>query len=147
MHERRRAALPAVAGVAVVVALAGCGGESSPRANNPRPPVLKLVTASISTSRISVSPKSFGAGPIDLVVTNQTGTAQRVTLESDIPPGSRKLGLRQVTAPINPRDTARLSADVQPGRYRVHVSSSDIRPAQLLVGRPRPSAQNDLLLP
>ena len=55
-----------------------------------------------------------------------------------------KPGLEQQTAPINPRDTARLSADVKPGSYRVAVDGDGIRSAKLLVGRPRPSAQNEL---
>jgi hypothetical protein len=146
MHERTRMALAATAAAVAVGGLAACGDDEERRANNPRPPTLKLITGSISDSRVSVSPATFGAGPIDLLVTNQSGTAQRVTLASDDAPGSGP-GIRQVTAPINPRDTARLSATVQPGRYRVQVSGPDIRPARLVVGAPRPSAQNDLLLP
>jgi hypothetical protein len=126
-----------------IVALAGCGGGDY---RDPRPPAAILLTASISNQRISVSPHRFGAGPISLVVVNHTSAAQRVTLESANGAGSGP-GLRQVTAPINPRDTATLKADVQPGRYSVHVGGDGIAAAALRVGTERASAQNDLLQP
>jgi hypothetical protein len=128
-----------------IIALAGCGGSSA-SSNNPRPPVPIVLTASISDQRISVSPRRFGAGPISLIVTNQTSAAQRVTLESADPAGSGP-GLKQETAPISPRDTATLKADVEPGRYTVHVGGDGIAAAALRVGPQRPSAQNDLLQP
>src|SRR4051812_6472093 len=146
MHERTRAALAAAAALTAAGALAGCGEDDRRQGNGPRPPALILVTASISNSAVSVSPTSFGAGPIDLLVTNQTAAAQRVTLKSEARGASRP-GFTQVTAPINPRDTARLSADVRPGHYRVLVSGADIRGARLVVGDRRTSAQNDLLQP
>ena len=52
-----------------------------------------------------------------------------------------------MTAPISPRDTATLKADVTPGRYTVHVGGGAIRAARLRVGPERASAQNDLLQP
>ena len=69
-----------------------------------------------------------------------------MTLESAGPAGSGP-GLKQVTAPISPRDTATLKADVKPGRYTVHVGGDAIRAARLRVGPERASAQNDLLQP
>jgi hypothetical protein len=128
-----------------IVALAGCGAASDYR-NDPRPPAAIVLTASISDQRVSVSPRHFGAGPISLVVVNQTGAAQRVTLESAGPAGAGP-GLKQVTAPISPRDTATLKAEVQPGRYSVHVGENGIAAAALRVGPERASAQNDLLQP
>jgi hypothetical protein len=128
-----------------IIALAGCGGSSA-SSNDPRPPVPIVLTASISDQRVSVSPRRFGAGPISLIVTNQTSAAQRVTLESAGPAGSGP-GLKQETAPISPRDTATLKADVEPGRYTVHVGGDGIAAAALRVGPQRPSAQNDLLQP
>jgi len=144
MQMRRTAAWTPLA-VAAVVVLAGCGGSSDYK-NDPRPPAPIVLTASIDDQRVSVSPRSFGAGPISLVVTNQTSTAQRVTLESADKAGSGP-GLKQETAPISPRDTATLKADVKPGRYTVHVGGDGISAARLQVGAQRASAQNDLLQP
>jgi hypothetical protein len=133
-----------VSGIALVAS--GCGEESSSTSNGERPAVPIIITASISTEQVSVSPKRFGAGPITLIVSNQTGASQRVTLESDDAAGSGP-GVRQQTAPINPRDTAQLEADVRPGRYRVAVEGGGIDAATVDVGAPRRSAQNQVLLP
>jgi hypothetical protein len=129
----------------VVLAVGGCGSSADYK-NDPRPPGPIVITGYISDQRVSVSPRSLGAGPISLIVTNQTGTAQRVTLESAGATGSGP-GIRQVTAPISPRDTATLKVDVKPGSYSVHVGADAIRAARLKVGPERTSAQNDLLQP
>jgi hypothetical protein len=144
--QMRRTAAHASLAVAVVLAVAACGSGSADYKNNPRPPGPIVITGYISDQRVSVSPRSLGAGPISLIVTNQTGTAQRVTLESAGPTGSGP-GIKQVTAPISPRDTATLKVDVKPGSYSVHVGADAIRAARLKVGRERKSAQNDLLQP
>jgi hypothetical protein len=142
---KRTAALAPLA-VASVLALGGCGSSSADYKNDPRPPGPIVVTGYISDQRVSVSPRSLGAGPISLIVTNQTGTSQRVTLESAGATGSGP-GIRQVTAPISPQDTATLKVDVKPGSYSVHVAGDGIRAARLKVGPERESAQNDLLQP
>ena len=142
---RRTAALAPLT-VAGVLALGGCGSSSADYKNDPRPASPIVITGYIDDQRVSVSPRSLGAGPISLIVTNQTGAAQRVTLESAGPAGTGP-GLKQVTAPISPQDTATLKAEVKPGRYTVHVGGDAIRAARLRVGRERASAQNDLLQP
>ena len=141
----RRTAATAPLAVAAVVAIAGCG-TSSDYKNDPRPPSPIVLTASIDDQRVSVSPQRFGAGPISLIVTNQTKSAQRLTLES-LQQAGQGPGIKQETAPISPRDTATLKATVDPGRYSVHVSGDAIAAAKLRVGPERPSAQNDLLQP
>jgi hypothetical protein len=130
---------------AAAVALAGCGSEHDYK-NEARPPAPIVLSASISDREVAVSPRAIGAGPLSLTVTNQTDAAQRVTIESSEAAGEGP-GLRQETSPISPNDTATLTADVTPGRYVVHVRGDGIRAARLLVGRERPSAQNDLLQP
>jgi hypothetical protein len=145
MQMRRTAAIAPLA-VAAGFALGGCGSSSADYRNDPRPPAPIVVTGYIDDQRVSVSPRSFGAGPISLIVTNQTSTAQRVTLESADKAGAGP-GLKQVTAPISPRDTATLKADVKPGRYTVYVAGDAISAARLQVGAQRASAQNDLLQP
>jgi hypothetical protein len=145
MRMRRTAALMLLA-VALGLAPAGCGGSSADYKNEPRPPATIVLTGYVDEHRVSVSPRSLGAGPISLIVTNQTSTAQSVTLESADAMGSGP-GLKQVTAPISPQDTATLKADVRPGRYMVHVAGDTIRAARVQVGPERASAQNDLLQP
>jgi hypothetical protein len=142
--SRLHAALGATALAAPLVA--GCGGSDT-HANEERPPSPIVVTASISKDKVSVSPASFGAGPIRLIVTNQTDRSQQITLESAEDPGSSDAGIRQETGPINPRDTASLAATVTEGRYHVHVKGNDISSAKLDVGEQRESSQQDLLLP
>jgi hypothetical protein len=145
MRTTRTGAMAMPCAIALAVVLAGCGASADSR-TDPRPPAPIILTASISDQRVSVSPRRFGAGPISLIVTNQTKTAQSVTLES-VDAAGQGPGLKQVTAPISPRDTATLKADVEPGRYTVHVAGDAIDPAALRVGPERASAQNDLLQP
>jgi hypothetical protein len=137
-----RAGAVAIAG-ALAVGAVGCGSTDE-RPNHPRPPVRIVVTGSISTDRVSISPRRFGAGPISLVVANLTDTAQRVTLETA---GRARPGVRTRTAPIDPRDTAEVRAYLTRGRYTVRVAGASIRAATLRVSGRRPSAQNDLLQP
>src|SRR4051812_22802078 len=137
-----RAVAIAIAG-AFALAAAACG-TTDERRNEPRPPTRIVLTGSISTDRVSISPRRFGAGPISLVVANLTDTSQQLTLETV---DRRRPGIRQQTAPINPRDTAELRADLSTGRYLVKVSGGGIESATLRVGRRRRSAQNDLLQP
>jgi hypothetical protein len=131
---------------ALVLGAAGCGGSGGDYKNELRPPSPIVVTASVSKDAVSVSPRKLGAGPISLIVTNQTGASQQVTIETDTATGNGP-GIRQETGPINPRDTATLKADVAPGTYRVHVVGDGIRAATIRVGSERASAQNDLLQP
>jgi len=129
----------------VAVVAAGCGSDDDYRNENRPPHPINLATL-ISQDRVSVSPRTFGAGPVVLVITNQTGSSQQVTLETD-EPGLTKAGLRQTTSPINPQDTANLKVTVRPGRYVVRVGDDAIRPARVVVGPKRKSAQNELLQP
>lgn len=128
-----------------VLAPAGCGDDDD-YANENRPPTPINLSAAITGDRVSVSPTQFGAGPVILIVTNQTRAAQEVTLETD-ETGGTEAGLRQSTSSINPQDTASLKVTVRPGRYVVRVEDDGIRPARLVVGPKRPSAQNELLQP
>ena len=124
----------------------GCGEEDDYK-NEPRPPAPIVVSASITDDRVSVSPKTFGAGPITLIVTNQTQSAQELRLETNEIGGSAP-GIEQETGPINPGDTASLKADLRQGSYRVSIGdSAGGGGAALTVGAPRPSAQNELLQP
>ena len=137
----RTAAL--LAGVAVVLVGAGCGNDDD-FANKPRPPVPIQLTGVITESEVSVEPSEVGAGPIVLIVSNQTEQAHTVTLDG--PSGTEEVG------PINPLDTGRIQHNLEQGSYEVRAGSdeaqeAEITAAKLKVGPPRPSSSNDVLLP
>jgi hypothetical protein len=133
-------------GIALALAVvAGCGGDGD-YANNPRPPAPINVTAAITNSRIDVSPRRFGAGPIVLIISNQSSSAQAVTFETDELGGS-KPGRTFSTTPINPRATATLKVEVRQGAWKLGTKDEGVRAAAVSVGRRRASAQNDLLQP
>lgn len=144
MHRFNRARALAVA-VVLTGTLGACGDEDDYE-NDPRPPSPIVVSGVVTENRISVSPRTFGAGPINLIVTNQTDKSQEITLETD-EIGGTEAGIQQRTGPINPGDIASLKADLKQGTYRIGVDSENIRPAALDVGSARPSAQNELLQP
>jgi hypothetical protein len=131
------AALPAAA--------AGCGGGEDYE-NRPRPPAPINVTAAITDNRVRVSPESFGAGPVTLIVSNQSSAAQELSFETQELGGSEP-GLKQSSGPIEPRGTATLQVDVREGSYMVRVEDQGIQPATVEVAGKRKSAQQDLLQP
>ena len=122
--------------------LGGCGEEAS-YSNTPRPAAPIVLTAAVTKDEVSVSPTRFGAGPVSLVIANQTSAAQQITFET----AGSGAGFKQQTGPINPGDTATLKADVAEGEVTVRVQGDGIKPAQLTVGARRASAQDDLLQP
>jgi hypothetical protein len=140
-----RAKALAVLGAVPFGLLAGGCSEEDDYANEPRPPTPIVVSASVSGENISVSPREFGAGPVTLIVTNQTDSAQEISLETDEIGGGAP-GIEQRSGPINPGDTASLKADLRPGTYKVGVSGGG-GSASLRVGDRRPSAQDELLQP
>jgi hypothetical protein len=136
----------ALGALVAALAVAGCGGGASDYANKPRPPERITVTAAISKGRIIVSPARFGAGPVTLVVANESPRSQELILETN-EIGASQNGFRQQTGPINPQGTVSLNADMRKGTYVLRARSRAIRPAQIIVGPPRPSAQDKLLQP
>jgi hypothetical protein len=137
-----RAAL--LAAVSVVV-LAGCGADTSYKNKN-RPAEPINVTANVSDKRVSVSPNGIGAGPIVLIITNQTPRRQEITLETSAL--NQKAGIKQSTGPIVPSGgTAQLQVNVTQGSYRLSAADNSISPATIAVGSPRGTSQNELLQP
>jgi len=141
VDAQRRMPPAALAAIVAVGLVAGCGGGDE-FANDARRPAPISVGAVISSARVTVSPAHFGAGTIELIASNQTTTSQRVTLRS-----SGAANLEQTTGPINPGDTASLTADLAEGSYLVTARSAAIDPARIVVGAERESATDTLLQP
>lgn len=141
---RVRLAVPSLA-LPLLAVLAGCGSDGD-YANKPRPPAPINVTAAVTDERISVSPRSFGAGPIVLIVSNQTDSERAVTLETDELDGSEPGLAPQSTGPIRPGGTATIKVDAREGTYALGADGVG-KTVRLQVGEPRPSAQNELLQP
>ena len=129
----------------VVAAAAGCGGESR-RENRDRPPPLVVMTAAIQEDTIRVTPRTVGAGPIELVVSNQSGEARTVTFETD-ELGGRLAGTTASSSEIPPSGTGRLRIDAREGTYAIRVDDEAVRAARVKIGPPRESGQNRVLLP
>lgn len=141
LHTKMRRTVAAACGICAL-AVVGCGSNDDYK-NADRPPSPITVTAFISDTAVSVSPAKFGAGPVNLIITNQSGSAQRVTFET----GGDAAGFRQQTGPINPGAPATLKADVPKGQAVVKVNGAGIRSAKVTVSAERTTAQNELLQP
>jgi len=129
-----------------VLALAGCGGGGEDDyENRPRPATPINVTAAITDERVSVSPETFGAGPIVLIVSNQSGSEQALTFETD-EIGGENPGVSKATDTIAAGGTASLQVDVREGTYSVSVGQG-VEPAAVEVSGERASAQDSLLQP
>jgi hypothetical protein len=140
--RRVRASLVLVA----AVLFAGCGDDTAERQNTPRPPSPINVTAAIDDQRVRVSPGAFGSGPVVFIISNQSGSPQTVTFETD-EIGGGSGGIQRSTREISARSTAQLKVDPPEGTYRLSASTGRIRPAPIEVGERRESAQNELLQP
>jgi hypothetical protein len=124
--------------------LAGCGSGSD-YANKDRPPSPINVTAAISTKKVSISPKTFGAGPIVVIISNQTGAKQKLTLQTSELGGS-KPGIKATSNMIDGHDTGTMKLDVRAGDYELSTSGG-VTAARFTVGKQRRSAQDQLLEP
>lgn len=132
-----------LASVTSALVLSACGGDEEFK-NEPRPPIPVQLSGVITDSKVSVDPSALGAGPIVLIVSNQTDQAHTVTLEG--PSGREEVG------PINPQDTGRIQHNLDQGSYEVRAGSEEameheIEPAKLAIGPKRPSSSGDVLLP
>jgi hypothetical protein len=135
------------AGLALLaVTAAGCGSDRASYGNDPRPPAPITVTGRIDESSIEISPRTFGAGPVTILVSNQSGATQVLTFETDEVAGD-EAGIRRSAGPIGPQATAEIKADPRQGTYRLAVRDRSIEPVAVTVGAPRPSAQGELLQP
>jgi hypothetical protein len=135
-----------VAAVLVMAAIVGGCGAKADYANKPRPPAPITVTAAIDKTRVRVSQPKFGGGPVVILISNQSGDSQKVTLESD-ELGAAHGGIKRSIGPIQARSTGQLKVNAEEGTYTLSASGANVAPATLTVGPQRRSSQNDLLLP
>jgi hypothetical protein len=138
VRARRHALLAAAA---LAAGASACGDDD--HENALRPPTPINVTAAIDSKRVRVSPPSFGAGPVVIIISNQSGLPQEVTFETD-EIGGDSGGIRTSTGPIASRGTGTLKVDPRQGSYVLATAARGIEPARVEVSEPRPSAQNDL---
>jgi hypothetical protein len=121
----------------------GCGG-SSHFENDARPASPVQVTGVITDEKVTISPDRVGAGPVVLIVSNQSGRARTVTLDGG--------GTSDTVGPVNPLDTAKVQQTLKQGRYTVRAgtksaTSKKILDGTIVVGPDRESSGNQLLLP
>lgn len=133
-------------GATAVLVLAGCG-SSGGYANGARPPAPINVSVSLTRDAVHVSPSRVGAGPVILLVANESDSSRSVTLASPDGGGAGCVVRPASSGPINPQGTARVALQLVEGQCRVGVEGDGLRPALLVVGRRRTSAQDQLFQP
>ena len=123
--------------VLAAVVAAGCGSED--HANEPRPPVPIDLSARIDNGRVEIAPRDVGAGVATITISNQS--ADEVELSFNGP------GQDSQTDGIPAGGVSSIKLDLAEGDYLIEPDVSSIASAELAVGPPRKSAQNELLLP
>lgn len=132
--------------ISVAMLVVGCG-SSDDYANNPRPPRPLDIAVSVTDKRVDLSPRAIGAGPVNLIVSNQSRRSHDVRLTAPEGSSSACVEADAASGPINPQGTATFKVDLVEGDCVVEVAGDGPRAATLTVGRERPSAQADLLQP
>jgi hypothetical protein len=143
--DRTRRVAVLLAGGLAIPALVGCGGGSDFK-DKPRPPVPIQLSGVITEKAVSVEPSHLGAGPVTILISNQSARSHTVTLE-----GGPHNTVEQV-GPINPLDTGRIQQTLDPGTYTVtagsaQASANEIKSATLDIGPARKSSSGTVLLP
>ncbi len=136
----------ALSATALAMVGAGCG-SSDGYDNASRPPAPVNVAVNLTGERVFVSPDRVGAGPVVVIVANESGRSRDVTLTAPDGSSSSCVDGDVSTGPISPQGTARLQLPLVEGSCVVGVTDGALQPAPLDVGPPRPTAQQDLLQP
>jgi hypothetical protein len=131
-----------IAAGTLAVAVAGCGEDDFE--NKPRAAVPISLTGVIKDDRVTISPSREGAGPFEILISNQTDTAHTITLAGE--------SIRERIGPVNPSDVGSIQKTLAPGTYEVRAGSEravprEIEPAVLHIGEPRRNSNDRLLLP
>jgi len=137
--------LGALSALALVVA-AGCGsGDAYDNASRPPAPV--SISIAVTGTRISVSPDRVGAGPVLLLISNQSSRSRDVTLSGRAGAGASCVEDDASSGPINPQGAASIQLPLVEGACEVNVADGGLSPERITVGPERASAQQDLLQP
>jgi hypothetical protein len=141
MHARPSIVLLST-GVLAACGLTGCGRvDQSEKPNGSRPPATLQLSAAITNRAVNLSPAEVGAGPVRIVITNQSDKSVKATLAPTAAGGSRT-----TRDAIPPGGVAAIQGTVTPGSWRIQVGQG-IDSARLKVGRERDSSDGELLLP
>lgn len=144
MRTRMLGALSAM--VLIALACVGCGGSVS-YDNASRPPAPISISIAITGERIGVAPARVGAGPVVLLISNQSNRSRDVTLTAPDGADDACVESDASSGPINPQGVARIQLPLVEGTCEVGVADGTLAPARLTVGPERESAQQDLLQP
>jgi hypothetical protein len=124
------------AALVTALAVAGCGRDDFK--NDPRPAIPAEVSVKIAKDGVVVSPNEFGAGLVNFTIANLSNDPGTLAIQGPVDADSVE---------IPPTGTGNLRVDMKTGSYEASVSGFTARPFSFSVGAPRPSGQNDLLLP
>jgi hypothetical protein len=134
--------------VLIALVCAGCGGSSGSAYDNAsRPPAPISIAIAISGDRIGVSPARVGAGPVLLLISNQSARSRDLTLTAPAGADRSCVDSDASSGPINPQGAARIQLPLVEGTCEVSVADGTLEPVRLTVGPERDSAQQDLLQP
>ena len=139
--------LGALSAMALAAAIAGCGSSGGSYANAARPAAPISVSIYLTDTRVAVSPAHVGAGPVLLLIANESTRSRNVTLTAPAGASSSCVTADTSSGPINPQGTARVKLSLVQGTCAVGDAAGTLRPAHLVVGPERQSAQQDLLQP
>lgn len=132
-----------VAGILLCLTVAagstGCGEKRERRNSTPRPALPIVLGTVVTKDKIRVSPTQFGAGQVEVLVSNRSGRPRRITIRGN---GSVAL----TTTPISDGETSKAQTILKPGVYELNAGAG-IPAAKLVVGPERPSSGGELITP
>lgn len=138
------------ASAVLLVGVTGCGrAVHDDRPNGTRPPTEVHLSAVATKQGFTISPKSIGAGPANILVSNQTGSDLQPVLVSSTD------NQTVVTSryPVAPGQTAVLAVELKPNQsYKLgsegdDLESKSVKSFTLKVTGMRKSSDDELLLP
>jgi hypothetical protein len=131
---------------AAMFIVAGCGSTHG-YANANRPPAPLNVAVNLTDQRISISPARIGAGPVVLLIANESTASHDLTLTPPSGSNNSCVASEASSGPINPQGVARVQVNVVEGDCVLGVEDGGLPPTRLKVGPERTSSQDDLLQP